>query len=188
MIFTNFESTDWVRYKVRAEIAKKQKDVEIKQQHASIIGGVTAANNIAAASLEPSNRSTTMLLPSSLEKALSQGTHAAADSSTALTEVQSLRKLLHEQEMKAKEMYDALAKENEMLKNKGNEAVLATQWRLRYEACLKEREDLNDKLRVFTQLSTDLNSTGKSIEQAYVELQEEFKVLENTDNIVFYQL
>jgi hypothetical protein len=44
----------------------------------------------------------------------------------------------------------------------------------RYENCIKDKEYLNDKLKVYTKLSDDLQSTGVTIEQAYVEIQNEF--------------
>lgn len=169
------------RYKVRTEIARKQKDAETKQHQSSIsagIGGITnSQNNIYSPSLS-----------ASLEKAMSVGMDAAVSRDSGVhssgsqcgggatqSEAQLLRKALADQEKKSKEAYDLLSKENEMLRNKGNEALLATQWRLRYEACMKEKQDISEKLMVFTEMSNGLNNSGKTIEQAYVDLQDEFK-------------
>ena len=53
----------------------------------------------------------------------------------------ALRAEMAEQESRWKESYDLLLAENEKLKSSGAEALLAAQWRHRYEACLKEKED-----------------------------------------------
>ena len=53
----------------------------------------------------------------------------------------ALRAEMAEQESRWKESYDLLLAENEKLKSLGAEALLAAQWRHRYEVCLKEKDD-----------------------------------------------
>ena len=66
-------------------------------------------------------------------------------------------------------------KENELLRNRGNETLLATQWRERFETCVKERDEMHEKLKVYMKCN-DGSASGKSIEQAYLDLKEEYKV------------
>lgn len=91
-----------------------------------------------------------------------------------LEEVQRLQAMLQEQDTKWRTAYEKVVRENELLRNRGSETLLATQWRERYEACLKERDDLTEKVRVYMRQS-DGTSGGKSIEQAYFDLKEEYK-------------
>jgi hypothetical protein len=112
-----------------------------------------------------------------LEKALTLG--SSIETTSAITthdEVHRLKLEMIEQETKWKQAYEKVVKENELLKNHAGEAIIAAQWRGRYESCLKEKEDCLEKLKLFTFMTTEVNENGKSIEQLYVELQEEFKV------------
>ena len=86
-------------------------------------------------------------------------------------EVQRLQNLMSEQELKWKTAYEKVVKENELLRNRGNESLLATQWRERCETAIKERDEANEKLKVYVK-----NSEGKSVEQAYLDLKEEYRV------------
>lgn len=52
-----------------------------------------------------------------------------------------------QQEAHWKEAYGILLKENETLKSTGSDALLASQWRQRYETCLKEKQDAENKLQ-----------------------------------------
>jgi hypothetical protein len=91
-------------------------------------------------------------------------------------ELNRLRTAQAEQEARWKQSYDTILRENEVLRSKGGESLLATQWRGRYEACMREKEELAEKLRSHTAWTNSVNASGKSVEQAYVELQEEFAV------------
>jgi hypothetical protein len=82
--------------------------------------------------------------------------------------------MLQEQDTKWRTAYEKVVKENELLRNRGSETLLATQWRERYESCVKDKEDLTEKLRVYMR-QNEGGSGGKSIEQAYFDLKEEYK-------------
>jgi hypothetical protein len=151
------------RFKVRTEIARKQKEAENKQSILNV--STNPANPHSAAqhsefqSLQRKNTSTTF-----------------ATTSPQDDEVQRLVAQLNEKETKWRHTYEKIAKENEQLKNKGGETVLATQWRARYETCLREKEELTAKLKSYNVLSDELGKTGRSAEQAYGELYEDYKV------------
>jgi hypothetical protein len=89
--------------------------------------------------------------------------------------IQQLQNKLNEQETKFKLLYDNIIKENEILKNRGNESLLASQWRERYETCLREKEDIYEKLKIF---SNDDEYLGKEItlKNAYMAMKDDLKV------------
>jgi hypothetical protein len=168
------------RYKVRTEIAKKQKDAEARQ--AVLNGATTVSSSASGASSHHSTAAAVYTggLSGYLERALTLGSieHGAngGDSTggSPQDEVSRLRATLAEQEVKWKKLYETVAKENEILRSKGGESLLATQWRGRYEACMKEKEELAEKLELQTSWTNSVNASGKSMDQAYIELQEEF--------------
>jgi hypothetical protein len=80
-----------------------------------------------------------------------------------------------DQEEKWRIAYEIAMHENELLKARNNDSILVNQWRERYELCLKEKESLLDKLKVYNRLSEGV--TNKTIEQCYIELRDEYKVI-----------
>lgn len=113
-------------------------------------------------------------LPSSLERALSQGSLTHANIYQSDTE--KLRIELQEKENRWRMACEKLTKELETLKTKGAESVVAAQWRQRYESCLRDKEEMQAKLSLYTHLSSEVLENGQSVEQLYIELQEEYKV------------
>ena len=101
------------------------------------------------------------------------------NSSQNQDEINRLQNLLNEQELKWKTAYEKVVKDNEILRNRGTEALLATQWRERYETCLKERDELSEKLKVYMMKTEGSGLNGKSVEQVYLDLKEEYKVYYN---------
>lgn len=178
------------------EIALKQRDAE--NNNKAIGGGISTPNNnnhhhhgnfhynsgnglspyqqaSSSSSSHFQGKSTSNLsLSTNLEKALSQGT--MGENVESMNDLQRLKVQLQEQEVKWRHACEKLAKENELLKTKGAESVVAGQWRVRYENCLREKEEIAQKLNLYTQLSAEVTSDGRTIEQIYIELQEEFKV------------
>lgn len=141
------------RFKVKFEIARKQKDVENK--HNNLNRGVV----------------TTPMTPSMDRDRSISDTNGHCDGVQSTSEeISRLQNLLNEQDTKWKTAYEKVVKENELLRNRGNETLLATQWRERYETTMKERDELNEKLKVYIK-----NGEGKSIEQAYLDLKEEYR-------------
>lgn len=56
-----------------------------------------------------------------------------SDPESQNSEFQRLRLQLGEQETKWRKAYENIVKENELLRTRGGEAILALQWRERYE-------------------------------------------------------
>jgi hypothetical protein len=94
---------------------------------------------------------------------------------TSGDELSRLRAAVAEQEAKWRQSFETIARENEILRSKGGESLLATQWRGRYEACMKEKEDLAERLATYGLWTSSVTASGKSMDQAYIELQEEFR-------------
>jgi hypothetical protein len=110
-------SEEFRRFRVRAEVAKKQADATVRALHTNSVQ--TTRMRIEGQDIES-------------ELAQAKTDHAS---------LAALRSEMAEQEARWKESYDMLLAENEKLKSSGAEALLAAQWRHRYEACLKEKED-----------------------------------------------
>lgn len=110
-------SEEFRRFRVRAEVAKKQADATVRALHTNSVQ--TTRMRIEGQDIES-------------ELAQAKTDHAS---------LTALRSEMAEQEARWKESYDLLLAENEKLKSSGAEALLAAQWRHRYEACLKEKED-----------------------------------------------
>jgi hypothetical protein len=91
-------------------------------------------------------------------------------------EIARLKGIIQEQDLKWRSSYEKIAKENELLKAKGAESVVATQWRARYEHCLRDRDELSQKLSLLSHLSEEVTSTQKNAEELYVDLHDEYKV------------
>jgi hypothetical protein len=89
-------------------------------------------------------------------------------------------------EAKWRSAYEKVVRENEQLRNRGGDVMLANQWRERYDGLVRERDDLLEKLRVYTHAHSRLDGSGsgsgggagggKSIEQAFLDLKDEYKV------------
>ena len=112
------------RFRVRAEVAKKQADATVRALHSNSVQ--TTRMRIEGQDIES-------------ELAQAKSDHA---------KLAALRTEMAEQEARWKESYDTLLAENEKLKSSGAEALLAAQWRHRYEACLKEKEDAMTNLEM----------------------------------------
>ena len=88
-----------------------------------------------------------------------------------------------QQEAHWKEAYDVLVAENNALKSSGSEALLASQWRQRYETLLKEKEDLESKLKMERQ-KTEMADAGK-YESKYRDLKESFRLYRKKAKEIF---
>ena len=198
------------RYKVRTEIARKQKDAEARQALNGAMGTTAASGGIGAGTpFEGSAGSRKLYGPggsghkeSPFERAFAQGSegrelngrlaaavedlHSSASAQHQQEahaqhqheEVDRLRRILKEQEQRWQESYEKVRRENEQLRTEGGESVLASQWRARYEHCMREKEDLTKKLHVLTDLTGEqaAEEGSKSLEEAYIDLMDEFKV------------
>jgi hypothetical protein len=102
----------------------------------------------------------------------------------------SLRAEMAEQEARWKESYDLLLAENEKLKSSGAEALLAAQWRHRYESCLKEKEAALTSLGMEKEKVAELQDQKKKAdagkyEAKYRDLKESFRLYRKKAKEIF---
>lgn len=173
------------RYKVKMELQLKQRDNEQKPISLASFQQLSISNS-------HTNKSNTTSLTNIMDRAMTQGNttmflssesnnnHQSSQQypsqSQQSDELQQLKYTMQEQEKKWKLGYEKLSKENELLKSKGADSVVATQWRLRYETCQQDKEELSKKLDIYTELSNEITRTGKTLEELYIDLYEDFKV------------
>lgn len=93
-----------------------------------------------------------------------------------------MRVEMSQQEAQWKEAYDLLLAENKKLKSPGSEALLASQWRQRYEACLKEKAQLESRLQLEAEKAE--TADGK-YEMKYRDLKESFRLYRKKAKEIF---
>jgi hypothetical protein len=133
-------SEEFRRFRVRAEVAKKQADATVRALHSNSVQ--TTRMRIEGQDIES-------------ELAQAKTDHA---------KLAALRSEMAEQETRWKESYDMLLAENEKLKSSGAEALLAAQWRHRYEACLKEKEDAVTNLEMEREKLAELQEGRRKVD------------------------
>jgi hypothetical protein len=158
-------SEEFRRFRVRAEVAKKQADATVRALHSNSV------------------QTTRMRIEGQdIESELAQ---AKTDHAT----LTALRAEMTEQEARWKESYDLLLAENEKLKSSGAEALLAAQWRHRYEACLKEKEDALTNLTMEREKVIELSDQRKRADAGkYEHKYRDLKVRESYLNINYSTL
>jgi len=156
------------RFRVRAEVARKQADATVKALHNNNV--VTTTAKIHGQDLE-----------NELQQARTDHAQLAA-----------LQRELAEQEAHWREAYDTLLAENTALKSSGAEALLAAQWRQRYEACQGEKEDLETKFQM-TKSHVDILKDQNKVKDAgkyevkYRDLKESFRLYRKKAKEIFEQ-
>jgi len=150
------------RFKLRTDIARKQRDAETRQalMLTTSPAGTGGANSSSSSSYGGINGKGSRT---------SAGTEAGEESAGAQPD----------SETRWRTAYEQVVRENEQLRNRGGDMMLANQWRERYDSLLRERDDLTEKLRVFTKMDSGGGSGvggGRSLEQAYLDLKDEYKV------------
>jgi hypothetical protein len=120
---------EYRRYKVRVEIARKQKETDLKLPVPGALGDFSSASTTGV------------------------GAGGNMDS--------------YEQEMsKWVRAYENLSRENEQLRTQNGDSFLIKKWQDRYEECLKEKEDLLAKLKVFSRFSETQYNLGTTTSQS----------------------
>ena len=157
---------DFRRFRVRAEVARKQADATVRALHSSNVA--TTRRRIEGQDVE-----------ATLERAREDQ-----------AQLSQLRTDMAEQEVKWKEAYDTLMAENSALKSSGAEALLAAQWRHRYEQCLGEKENAEARLDVEKQkvgaLSDNMKrSDAGKYENKYRDLKESFRLYRKKAKEIF---
>lgn len=102
----------------------------------------------------------------------------------------ALQRELAEQEAHWKEAYDTLVAENTALKSSGAEALLAAQWRKRYEDCQREKEDLETNFKMVQSQVDILQDRNKAkdagkYEVKYRDLKESFRLYRKKAKEIF---
>lgn len=154
------------RFRVRAEVARKQADATVR---------ALQNNNVQNA-----------------QKHI-EGQDIASELAQARTDHEQLTALkteMAEQEAHWKSAYDVLLAENNQLKSSGSEALLAAQWRQRYEACYNEKEKLDTALNLEKEKSGNnlllrkKEDSGK-YEAKYKDLKESFRLYRKKAKEIF---
>lgn len=156
---------EFKRFRVKAEIIKKQKDAEARQ---------VKANSI-----------------SEQQRRISGHDAEGERHRARLQEEQlsSLREELEDKEDQWRKALEALKHENEQLKSEGGEAIIAAQWRERFEQATAEKAELAQKLRLLqhsaqaslgsSALASGADSSASSdgeMLRRFNELREEYKL------------
>eukprot|EP00934_Nitzschia_sp_Nitz4_P005965 Nitzschia sp. Nitz4//scaffold2_size372955//175278//176710//NITZ4_000421-RA/size372955-snap-gene-0.30-mRNA-1//1//CDS//3329546772//5955//frame0 len=147
------------RLRVRSDIAKKEADAQIRE--------------LRNAQVESTKHS--------IE--LQDATQSVDQSRTQHNKLEQLQAEMASQEAQWKEAYDVLMAENTALKSSGSDALLASQWRQRYETCCKEKEQAQHQLKV-EKAKGDPVEAGK-YELKYRDLKESFRLYRKKAKEIF---
>jgi len=155
-----FLTEEFRRYRVRAEVQRKQTDATLKAlQGASL--------NTAQQKIE--------------DEDLAQD---VAQTRVDHAQLALLKKELKEQEAQWKEAYDAIVQENTILKSSGGEALLASQWRHRFEASEKEKQEYAIKVESMEHQLREISANNK-YESKYRDLKESFRLYRKKAKEIF---
>jgi len=105
-------------------------------------------------------------------------------------QLERLKVELAEQEAHWKEAYQVLMTENSALKSSGAEALLAAQWRQRYEMLLKEKEEVAGRLQMQIDKADVLAEQRRKVdsgkyEMKYRDLKESFRLYRKKAKEIF---
>ena len=134
-------TADYRRFRVKAEMTRKTLDAQIR--------------DVQAANVETTKRQ----IEGQEQQHAAAAAAAAQENSSDLTrrsehhQLERMRAEAAQQEAQWKEAYDSLLQENEALTSSGSDAILASQWRQRYETCRKEKDEAVQKLQSIQQRS-----------------------------------
>jgi len=154
------------RFRVRTEIQRKQTESQIRDLQSNL--AMTATKRIEG---------------QDVEKELHQ---AKIDHDL----LERMKSQMEDQEEKWKSAYNIVLNENKALKSSGSEALLAAQWRQRYETLLKEKEDVETKLEMEMEKSDEIADHHRKVdagkyEQKYRDLKESFRVYRKKAKEIF---
>lgn len=158
------------RYRVRAEVARKQADAALK-----------------AARIENVDHAQKRIVKNHNDNNTRDNSQHEDDDT-----IKRLKSALLEQDLRWKEAYDVIEQENRLLKEGGPkaEATLASQWRRRFEECLKEKDDLTAKMEMMTTAKTNSSDSNggndyAKLESKYRSLKDEYKLYRRKAKEIF---
>ena len=198
------------RFRVRAEVQRKQTDAQIRDLHSSNVE--TATRRIEGEDLVRVCRTmiptdvcgcvsickpcvfNAQCVSSQLLYTFHTHTHTQEkeleQARTSQVQLERLKSEMVAQEAQWKEAYDVLLAENSALKSSGSEALLAAQWRQRYENCLTEKEDLASRLQMEVEKAAEAEGQRRTIdagkyEMKYRDLKESFRLYRKKAKEIF---
>jgi hypothetical protein len=173
------------RFRVKSELARKQAEAQIRELQ-------SAKNQTVAQQLErgdDSHNNDSNGLGSAGGGAHRQLENNAIGGRAMQLQLERLKAEMATQEAYWKESYDTLLAENTALKQTGSEALLASQWRQRYETCKSEKQQLEQALQASTGVSgpnaTTSPDDAEKYEQKYRDLKESFRLYRKKAKEIF---
>jgi hypothetical protein len=151
------------RYRVRSEVLRKQSDATLRAMQGAYV-----------------TKTQQRIEGQDLAKDLAQTKAEHA-------QLVQLRKELKQQDTQWKDAYDTLLEENKALKGSGAEALLASQWRHRYEQSEKEKGSLGNKLETMEKQVKDgvAASANSKYEAKYRDMKESFRLYRKKAKEIF---
>lgn len=177
------------RFRVKSELARKQAEAQIRELQ-------SAKNQTVAQQLERGDDShnNDSHGPGSGGGAGAGGSAHRQLENNAIAgramqlQLERLKAEMATQEAYWKESYDTLLAENTALKQTGSEALLASQWRQRYETCKSEKQQLEQALQASTgggPNATTSPDDAEKYEQKYRDLKESFRLYRKKAKEIF---
>lgn len=159
------------RFKVQTSIAQKQRDAQVKNSPNVSFSAIAKPNGLTAASASVANGE-----PAAVPTGSRNG--SGAPSAPVADEL-----------LRWKTAYENAMAENERLRNRGEEAAQASQWRERFETCERERSDALGRLHALLEPHAAARADAErdvkphellgpgAMYKRYLSLKEEFEVL-----------
>jgi hypothetical protein len=155
---------DFRRFRVKSEMARKQAEAQIRELQNSNVESVKRRIEFQNDAMSPE-----------------QG---AETSRNQYSKIEKLRSEMIRQEAHWKEAYAVLMTENEALKSPSSQALVASQWRQRYETCLKEKEEIASRLKEIESFKVD-STNAEKYEMKYRDLKESFRLYRKKAKEIF---
>lgn len=168
---------DFRRYRVRAEVQRKQADATIKALQGATLH--TVQQKIEGWHHQQQQGSISKIMAS--DTTANTSSTATTHSTTNMIQ---WKKELKEQEAQWREAYDALLQENNILKSAGGEALLASQWRHRFEAAERDKQEYAIKVEAMEQQLREISASNK-YESKYRDLKESFRLYRKKAKEIF---
>mmetsp|Transcript_17989 Transcript_17989/g.48946 ORF Transcript_17989/g.48946 Transcript_17989/m.48946 type:complete len:463 (-) Transcript_17989:37-1425(-) len=169
------------RFRVKSELARKQADAHIRDLQKSQKQSAVArlAEEVSGG---PSSTNGSAAIPQESQRQNGGSTALLMQNEQHFRQMEQLRAELVSQEAYWKEAYDTLLSENNALKSAGSEALLASQWRQRYEQSQQEKENLQSQLQDLKKVEQDENL---KYEAKYRDLKESFRMYRKKAKEIF---
>jgi hypothetical protein len=153
------------RFRVKSEMARKQYESSIRELQSSVAEKVTHR-----------------IINGNVDSTGNINNKTESEQIRSLTnQLERIRMEMSNKEANWKHAYEALSAENKALQSSGSEALLASQWRQRYENCLSEKDDLGSRLKQLSPSTT----TNTEYEAKYKDLKGSYSLRQSTRDLFF---